>query len=383
MVWRTGEEKGARSRAGIVLLIYLIGIFFLPLAGVFLKGESPVEYLTFPPAVKRSYTPGPSSLFTSIVSVFGALILGAAVLVYLREVRGNTGAGKKKFSTGKFPAWGVAAAVYTTVIWFLAWNRFGWFKTLQPHTFPLLWLGYILVINALCVWRKGKSLMTSDPGFFLFLFPVSALFWWTFEFLNRFSQNWYYTGYVPGTAFSYIFFASISFSTVLPAVFGTWEFLMSFASSEDGHADRANVKPLVFPGRPPVLLSVFTLAVSAFSLIGISMFPDYLYPLLWISPGMLILSLKWLLGGEELRRRLSSTGRVTVAAFALSALLCGFFWEMWNYKSLAKWKYTIPFVKTVKLFEMPLPGYFGYLPFGIECMLFIMLAEGVVRRRKR
>jgi len=40
---------------------------------------------------------------------------------------------------------------------------------------------------------------------------------------------------------------------------------------------------------------------------------------------------------------------------------------MWNYFSLAHWKYSIPFVQRFEVFEMPALGYAGYLPFGLEC----------------
>jgi hypothetical protein len=42
---------------------------------------------------------------------------------------------------------------------------------------------------------------------------------------------------------------------------------------------------------------------------------------------------------------------------------------MWNYWSLAKWEYRIPFVHRFLVFEMPILGYAGYLPFGLECAL--------------
>ena len=51
----------------------------------------------------------------------------------------------------------------------------------------------------------------------------------------------------------------------------------------------------------------------------------------------------------------------------LAGLVCGFFWELWNICSLAKWIYSVPFVDRFHVFEMPLLGYAGYLPFGIEC----------------
>jgi hypothetical protein len=53
---------------------------------------------------------------------------------------------------------------------------------------------------------------------------------------------------------------------------------------------------------------------------------------------------------------------------ALAALFCGFFWELWNVGSLAHWQYSIPFVQRFHLFEMPLLGYAGYLPFGLACL---------------
>ena len=58
-----------------------------------------------------------------------------------------------------------------------------------------------------------------------------------------------------------------------------------------------------------------------------------------------------------------------VALLAAAALICGFFWEMWNFHSLARWIYAVPFVNRFHVFEMPILGYTGYLPFGIECAL--------------
>jgi len=57
----------------------------------------------------------------------------------------------------------------------------------------------------------------------------------------------------------------------------------------------------------------------------------------------------------------------------MAALVCGLFWEMWNYKSLVHWEYAIPSVHAFKLFEMPVLGYAGYLPFGLECLAVTLL----------
>lgn len=65
----------------------------------------------------------------------------------------------------------------------------------------------------------------------------------------------------------------------------------------------------------------------------------------------------------------------SIISSAVAALFCGVFWEMWNYYSLAKWEYSIPFVHRFKIFEMPILGYAGYLPFGLECFVIGNLLE--------
>jgi hypothetical protein len=63
---------------------------------------------------------------------------------------------------------------------------------------------------------------------------------------------------------------------------------------------------------------------------------------------------------------------------ALAGLACGFFWELWSYGSLAQWHYSIPHVQRFHLFEMPVLGYAGYLPFGVLCAVVAdLLGDGL------
>jgi hypothetical protein len=78
--------------------------------------------------------------------------------------------------------------------------------------------------------------MTDRPGFFLLLFPLSAVFWWFFEYLNRFVQNWYYTG-VEFSPRAYFWYATLSFTTVLPAVLSTKQWLQSANWIRLGYGD--------------------------------------------------------------------------------------------------------------------------------------------------
>ncbi len=51
----------------------------------------------------------------------------------------------------------------------------------------------------------------------------------------------------------------------------------------------------------------------------------------------------------------------------LAGLVCGALWEFWNYWALSKWTYTVPYLGSVKIFEMPVLGYLGFPPFTVEC----------------
>ena len=261
-----------------------------------------------------------------------------------------------------FPLWGWLGVTTGLLAWVLAWTRFPWFAPLQPFTFSPLWFSYILVINALTFRRTGRCMMLDRTGRFLLLFPLSAGFWWFFEYLNRFVQNWSYEGVGALTPGQYFLYATLPFATVLPAVLGTREFLRTFPRLTAGLDRFAPIRV-----RRPDRIAVAALALSAIGLAWIGVLPDYLFPLLWISPLVIILSLQTLAGRSTLLAPLRSGDWRDVCLLALSALICGFFWELWNYLSLAKWIYAVPFVNRFHVFEMPLLGYSGYLPFGLEC----------------
>jgi hypothetical protein len=254
--------------------------------------------------------------------------------------------------------------------WFLAWTRFDWFAGFQPHTFSPLWFSYILVVNAICFRRSGKCLMTDRPGFFLLLFPASATFWWFFEYLNRFVQNWYYVG-VTFSPWAYFWYATLSFSTVLPAVLSTRQCLSSAGWITRGYAQ---TRPIVLSH--PVLIAAGGLVLSAAGLAGIGVLPNYLFPFLWVSPLLVIICLQTLMKARHPLPEVAFGDWRGAVAAALAAIICGGFWEMWNYFSLAKWEYSIPLVHRFEIFEMPLLGYAGYLPFGLECAVIgDLLAE--------
>jgi len=340
------------------LLILTAMLLGLPLLGVFAAGYPLRRYLEFPPAT--GYV-SHASFSWAAFGLYGAIIVAVVRPLGIRGLRPANGDAGDPAPRRPFPWWGWLGVLGGGVVWILAWSRFPWFSRWQMHTFTPLWLAFILVINGLSRRRSGRCLMTDRPLFFVLLFPVSAMFWWFFEYLNRFVQNWYYLGPHLSSA-AYFWNATLPFSTVLPAVLSTRQWILSAGWMQRRFGD---MRPVAIP--VPRLLAASLLAVFSLALAGIGVWPDYLFSLLWISPLMILVCLQTLWGEKHVFSEMAGGQWRGAVSAALAALLCGFFWEMWNYYSLAKWRYCIPFVHRFQVFEMPLLGYAGYLPFGLEC----------------
>jgi hypothetical protein len=223
--------------------------------------------------------------------------------------------------------------------------------------FPL-WLGYILVVDALLLCRTGSSPWTRSRWDFALLFVASSPVWWLFEFINQRTGNWEYLGSNTFTEFEYYVLCTVSFSTVMPAVFETAELARTFRWVERlGPGPRVAATPAVSLGL--FLGGVATLALTL-------AWPRYCYPFVWCSAVLILEPLNRWLRRDCLLRYLARGDWRPVIALSVGALICGFFWEMWNYYSYPKWIYHTPGAQFLHIFEMPLLGYGGYIPFGLE-----------------
>jgi hypothetical protein len=256
--------------------------------------------------------------------------------------------------------------------WFAAWSELTpaeW----RRHMFTPLWLGYVLAMDGLAYRRAGHSVLTDRPRLFVALFPASAAFWWLFEHLNQFVRNWHYVGIQPSGDWSYFLQGTLPFSTVLPAIAVTWMWLRQAPRLE------AVRLPAVRGHRT---LAWAALAGGTLGLAATGAWPAAFYPLLWIGPLLLFGSLQYLFTGETLLAALADGDWRPLLQPALAALACGLLWEFWNYWSQAKWHYSIPHVQRFHLFEMPLLGYAGYLPFGVTCALVLDTLARLIEQRR-
>jgi hypothetical protein len=279
----------------------------------------------------------------------------------------------KKFEAGRFrfPSHGWLGLSLILVFWTLNWTWQG------PRThwgfFPL-WLGYCLTIDALVIWRTGTSLLTRSPRKYIGLFLVSAPAWWLFELLNLRTQNWIYIGAEIFSPFEYTFWTTLSFMTVLPAVFGSAELFASF-----DFLQRLKRGPLVGTDKRTTLIFF---GIGWIMLALILTWPRIFFLFNWVSLYFILEPINIWLGNRSLADWTQQGNWRPVIALWLGVLLTAFFWEMWNYYSYPKWIYHVAWGDWLHVFEMPLLGYGGYLPFALELYALYHWFHGLLGSRK-
>jgi len=367
------KEKGRSSLSVSALALICLG---LPLLGVKLVGASVSTYLRFPPlSYRMSYSPFHKGVFIGVMA-FIFLVCFLWLTGYRRER--ETEAHHSVRGQYPFPWWGWIGLGSGIVMWSLAWTRFKWFAPFQPYTFIPQWLSFIVVVNALTHIRSGNCPMCSNPAFFLRLSVASAALWWVFEYLNRFVNNWIYEhASYSRNPVEYILFATIAFSTVIPGIYSTKKFLDTFSGLQRLFARGPAIR---FPTTR--LFYICPLLAVSGAFLSISWYPKILYPVLWIGPFLGWITLSRLIGIHVDLGGITRGNWCHLLGWGFAALICGFFWEMWNYYSMSKWIYQIPYLHVFEVFEMPVAGYTGYLAFGLECAMAVEIMRWVSGSRK-
>lgn len=245
------------------------------------------------------------------------------------------------------------------VVWPLNW----WLPGPRTHLlfFPL-WVGFVLCVDTLVAARSGQSVIHAAPLRFAGLFLASIPLWWIFEVINKRTQNWSYQGTALFSDVEYVVLASVAFSTVVPAILASAELVNSFGFM------RRFADSWKLPGAGGFARILFASGWIMLALLLV--WPDRFYPLVWGSLYAMMDPINYWRGRPSLLSRLHRGDWRPIVALSCGALICGFFWEMWNYFAFPRWIYRTPGVGAPYVFEMPLAGYLGYLPFAWEVYAF-------------
>jgi hypothetical protein len=254
---------------------------------------------------------------------------------------------------------------------------------------PIAWTGFLIFADAV-VWRARRdSWIHSAPREFTLLALVSIPLWLLFEGFNTWIGNWHYVGLPENPALRYFGYAW-SFATIWPALFLGADLISVVGASQWGESGRsggsARPAPPALPALPvlPALVSVAAGALMLTSPFLVSRATaQYMAAPVWLGFIFLLDPINALRGGESLWSDWRAGRHDRLINLTLSGFLCGVLWELWNYWSHAKWHYTVPIMDNLKIFEMPVPGYFGFPAFALECFTIYVFTRRLFTRGGR
>ncbi|MCG8608461.1 hypothetical protein MJD09_26170 [bacterium] len=238
---------------------------------------------------------------------------------------------------------------------------------------PVMWSGYILFADALLLKLTGNSLIIDRFGAFLFMLPYSVVCWAIFEVYNLYLENWRYVG-LPENALLRYFGYVWSFATIWPAVLLTYE-LIRFS----GWFDKVRVPRFRFKPSTLYLICILGLSMLIVPVLVPQNVAAYLFGPVWMGFVFFLDPVNYFIGANSLFRELEEGKLDKLLSLFAAGLVCGVLWEFWNYWATAKWIYTFPYFQDIKLFEMPLIGFLGFLPFAVEIYVMWELAARVFK----
>lgn len=361
------------------LLLAQLAIVILPWLGAYIdhSGVFPPGYFAYPMLGPEAKAPFSWLVFGVVALVF----LAVATLYFFPSVFGfkkvAVPARKPVVKVGwplwfwvGLSAWGAAIYLLWTKsvhpIWFLHWSDL-----------PLFW-GFTLMIDGWVYVRNGgKSLIGTVPQEIVGIGVASVSGWMLFEYLNFFvNDNWFYPFGDIIDREVFLLYAIVISSGLIPLAFEWYSLLSTFPALRDRFK-----KGISFV--MPEWVKTVLLVLSIGGLLGAGLYPNLLFFSLWISPAVLLAVVLDKIGVWTPLRSIGQGNWSPTLVFALTYLIEGLLLECQNYFSASReagkvifteapafWQYNLPYVNTPHLFEMPILGYLGYMPFGIYCWLW-------------
>lgn len=243
------------------------------------------------------------------------------------------------------------------------------FRGVEPVTTfftPIAWSAYILIVDAAVLSLTSRSRLHDAPLNLARMALISIPLWLIFEGYNLRLRNWVYTGVPAGWAGALLGYGW-SFATITPAIFETSDLVQALLPPLPG-------EPWKVPPVAEAILMGCGAACLILPLVAPRRIAAYLFILVWIGFVLLLDPLNRRLGLPSIIGDLAEGFRRRAYGFFLSGWICGWLWEFWNNWAAAKWHYIFPIAQHWKIFEMPAPGYLGFLPFALECFSMYVTA---------
>ncbi len=235
--------------------------------------------------------------------------------------------------------------------------------------FCLVWWSFILILDGLNVRLRGSSPLTRSPVQFLLKALFSVFVWNVFELFNLRLQNWSYhhlPAALPERWLGYF----IAFASVIPA--------LEECAALIGPIFAGRLRLFRVQASPHLLRTsrLFGLVALVLSLL----WPKIFFPMVWLGFIFLLDPLNSRLGNPSLIGGLMKNRWEDFWSWVGAGLGAGLFWEFFNFWAGSRWEYYLPYLDFGRVFEMPVLGFTGFLPFALEVFAFVQLFHWGARR---
>lgn len=283
-----------------------------------------------------------------------AIALGTILILILAFLRSNP---------KHFPAYGWFGI---TVLASAEWLMFRHIWPIDVYFTPVAWTAYLLIVDSMVFAIRGRSKLHDSPGKFLISALLSILLWLIFEAYNLRLENWTYAGVPPNWAGAILGYGW-SFATITPGILETADLVEALACFKTS-------RPLKYSKAAENVMIAFGVLCLLLPVALPQSIGAYLFGLVWIGFVFLLDPINRRMGAPSLLRDFAQGYGGRFYSLIISGWICGWLWEFWNYWAAAKWHYIFPIMQRYKIFEMPAPGYVGFLPFALECFVMYSTA---------
>ncbi|MBL7766463.1 MAG: hypothetical protein JNJ58_10240 [Chitinophagaceae bacterium] len=361
------------SKKIIWILLALAAMFILPYLGAFIQyGEDfPKLLFKYPPRFPL-HKAGFNPYIFGVISVMFVAVVLLYVAPGIYGFKKVTAAPTTQKPGSRLPKWFWIGLVIWSISLVLLWGHFKGITWFLKFIDIALWWSFSMMIDGWVYQRSGGiSLMASRPRELVGIAFASVMGWMIFEYFNFFvHRNWYYPNGDQMPSAEFLCYSMLASTAVFPISFEFYSLFNTFGNFRHKYS---NGLKIVIPN----WIKWGTLLVCGASMFLISFFPNQLFFMVWFAP-LLIFAI--ILEELKIWTPFTLVGKGNwspLLLIALSWVFAGFCVECWNYfsgdhtngvlttQNTLYWAYSVPYVNVAHVFEMPILGYLGYLPYGV------------------
>lgn len=232
------------------------------------------------------------------------------------------------------------------------------------------WWSFILVADSLNFRKRKISPLSKSWRNFLFSAFISVFVWLIFELFNLRLKNWSYHN-LPTNLWQRWLGYFIAFASVIPAMREISFFIEGFLKKK---------KFALFRLKPtPFLLKLWAFLGMFFIFLALC-WPRLLFPLVWLCFIFLLEPLNFWLRNETFLADQERRDWSRIWSWILAGLAAGLLWEFFNFWAGSHWEYSLPYLNFWRVFQMPVLGYTGFMPFALEIFAFYQFLSGIYKK---